>query len=221
MKSHLNKHFNDIKDVRLEYNTVKDKLEGEIGPIFTDKMLKSLRKSLQRERLESFRTKNKKLLNLMKRRTKDKVDYKVPIINLSNYQLNEKEYAQLKMGLNHCFISKDKNIKKHIAAIIKSIAYINSDKVDQTDLENFLQFLRGYTDIFAKNVVSTEDHTYKELKAIHNKDVVILKGDKDSTIVIMNKTYYIIKTETMVEEGIKSGTYAETDDTTMQNLKRF
>ena len=70
-------------------------------------------------------------------------------------------------------------------------------------------------------MVSTEDHAYKELKAIHNKDVVILKGDKDSTIVIMNKTYYIIKTETMVEEGIKSGTYAETDDTTMQNLKRF
>ena len=39
MKSHLNKHFNDIRDLRLEYNTVKDKLEGEIGPISTDIML--------------------------------------------------------------------------------------------------------------------------------------------------------------------------------------
>ena len=38
MKSHLNKHFNDIRDLRLEYNTGKDKLEGEIGPIFTDIM---------------------------------------------------------------------------------------------------------------------------------------------------------------------------------------
>ena len=36
MKSHLNKHFNDIRDLRLGYNTVKDKLEGKIGPIFTD-----------------------------------------------------------------------------------------------------------------------------------------------------------------------------------------
>ena len=36
VKSHLNKHFNDIRDLRLEYNAVKDKLEGEIGPIFTD-----------------------------------------------------------------------------------------------------------------------------------------------------------------------------------------
>ena len=94
-------------------------------------MLKSISKSLQRERLESFRTKNKKLFNLTKIRTKENVDYKVPFINLSNYQLNEKEYNQLKMGLNHCFINEDKNLKKHIAANMESIAYIESDKVDQ------------------------------------------------------------------------------------------
>ena len=194
MKSHLNKHFNDIRDLRLEYNTVKDKVEGEIGPMFTDIMLKSISKSLQRERLESFRTKNKKFFDLTKRKTKENVDYKVPIINLSNYQLNEKEYNQLKMGLNHCFINKDKNLKNHIAANMESIAYITSDKVDKTDLENFHEFLRGYTDIFAKNVISTEHHTYKELKTlIHNKDAVILKGDKDSSIVIMNKADYIKK----------------------------
>ena len=34
MKSHLNKHFNDIRDLKLEYNTAKGKLEGEIGWIF-------------------------------------------------------------------------------------------------------------------------------------------------------------------------------------------
>ena len=70
----------------------------------------------------------------------------------------------------------------------------------------------------------TKDHTYKELKLkplIHNKDVVILKGDKDSSIVIMHKTDYVTKIETMIEEGIKNATYAETDDTTMQDLKRF
>ena len=85
MKSHLNKHFNDIRDLRLEYHTVKDILEGEIGPIFTDILLKSISKSLQRQGLESFRTKNKKLFNFTKRRTKEKVSYKVPIINLSNH----------------------------------------------------------------------------------------------------------------------------------------
>ena len=51
-------------------------------------MLKSISKSLQRERLESFRTKNKKLFSLTKKIIKEKVDYK-----LSNYQLNENEYG--------------------------------------------------------------------------------------------------------------------------------
>ena len=39
MKSHLNNYFNDIRDLKLEYNTVKDKLEGEISPIFAEIML--------------------------------------------------------------------------------------------------------------------------------------------------------------------------------------
>ena len=87
---------------------------------------------------------------------------------------------------------------------------------------NFHEFLWGYTNIFVKNVISTEDHTYKELKTlIHNKDVVILKGDKDWSIVIINKTDFIKKIETMIQKGIKNGTYAETDDTAMQDLIRF
>ena len=37
----------------------------------------------------------------------------------------------------------------------------------------------------------------------------------------MNKADYIKKMETMIEEGIKNGTYAEAGDTIMQDLKRF
>ena len=161
-------------------------------------------------------------LRTTKRRTKENVNYKVPIINLLNYQLNENEYDQLKMGLNHCFINKNEEIKKYIAANMESVAYIASEKVDQTDVENFHEFSHGYTNIFAKNVISTEDDTYKEQKSLtHNKDVVMLKGDKDSSIVIMNKTDEIAKIEAMIEEEIKNATYAETDDTTMQDLKWF
>ena len=176
--------------------------------MFTVIMLKSISKSLQRERLESFKTKNKKSFNLMERRTKENVDQKVPFINLSNYQLNEKEYDQFKVGLNHCFINKDKNVKKYIAANMEPIAYIASEKVDQTGLENLHQFFPSYTDTFVKNVISTEDYTYKELKTLtYNKDIVILKViKKDSSIVIMNKADYITKIETMIEEGIKDGT---------------
>ena len=169
--------------------------------MFTVIMLKSISKSLQRERLGSFKTKNKKSFNLMERRTKENVDQKVPFINLSNYQLNEKEYDQFKVGLNHCFINKDKNVKKYIAANMEPIAYIASEKVDQTGLENLHQFFPSYTDTFVKNVISTEDYTYKELKTLtYNKDIVILKViKKDSSIVIMNKADYITKIETMIE----------------------
>ena len=87
MESHLNKHFNDIRNLTLEYNTVKDKLQGDIGSIFTDIMLKSISKS-HKEELESFRIKKRQFFNLTKWSTRN-VDFKVPIINLSNYQLNE------------------------------------------------------------------------------------------------------------------------------------
>ena len=88
MKSHLNKHFNDIRNLTLEYNTIKDKLQGDIGSIFTDIMLKSISKPSHKEELESFRIKKSQFFNLTKRSTKN-VDFKVPVINLSNYQLNE------------------------------------------------------------------------------------------------------------------------------------
>ena len=44
-------------------------------------------------------------------------NYSVSIINLSNYTLNSFEYNQLKFGLNHCFINKDKHIKKILSLI--------------------------------------------------------------------------------------------------------
>ena len=62
--------------------------------------------------------------------------------------------------------------------------------------------------------MSIEDHTYKELKTLtnsnnnnNNKDVV--RGDKDSSIVIMKRTDYLTKIEAMIEEGIQNGTYSE------------
>ena len=62
------------------------------------------------------------------------------------------------MGQNHYFINKN-NIKKHIACNMESIACIASDKVKQTDLENykFQGFKEVYTNIFLKKVILTKD----------------------------------------------------------------
>ena len=140
-------------------------------------------------------------------------NYSVPIINLSSYTLNDSEYNQLKFGLNHCFINKDKHIKKDIATNMESLAYSASKQVDPSQLENFHEFLRGYTDIFSKNVLSTNDETYKDLKnLIRKSDIGILIGDKDSSVVVMKRSDYIEKLEGMIEEGVKKGTYKKLEN---------
>ena len=115
MREHINKHYNDIRLLRLDYCELKEKLQLLVGNRFTSILLKSIEKSLQKERLQSFKTTNKKIANLMKNKKDDTfTNYSVPIINLSSYTPNDSE---LKFGLNHCFINKDKHIKKTLPLI--------------------------------------------------------------------------------------------------------
>ena len=82
--------------------------------------------------------------------------------------------------------------------------------------------LRGYADIFTKNVFKTKDYIYHNLKnLIQEKGVIVMKGDKDSSVVILNKTDYIEKLENMVKEGIDKRTYTLTEDNTVKDLKNF
>ena len=202
--------------LRLDYCELKEKLQLLVDNSFTSILLKSIEKSLHKERLESFKTKIKKIVNLMTSQKDDTfTNYSVPIINLSSYTLNDSEYNQLKFGLNHCFINKDKHIKKDIATNMESLAYSASKQVDPSQLENFHEFLRGYTYIFSKNVLSTNDETYKDLKnLIRKSDRVVLRGNKDSSVVIMNWWDNTGKLEGMIEEGVKKGTHKKEEDTT-------
>ena len=44
---------------------------------------------------------------------------------------------------------------------MESLAYTTSKKVENIQLENYHEFLRGYTDMISKNVLNSEDFTYK------------------------------------------------------------
>ena len=55
---------------------------------------------------------------------------------------------------------------------------------------------------------------------IWKSDIVILRDDKDSSVVIMSRSDYIQKLEGAIEEGVKS-TYKKTEDTTLQDLKKI
>ena len=41
---------------------------------------------------------------------------------------------------------------------------------------------------------------------IQNKDIVVVKGDKDSGVVIMKKSDCVTKLDTMIDDGIIKGT---------------
>ena len=88
MRGQINKHYHDIRLLRLDYCELKEKLQLLVGNTFTSILLKSIEKSLHKERSESFKTKNKKLANLMKNKKDDTfTNYSVPIINISSYTL--------------------------------------------------------------------------------------------------------------------------------------
>ena len=97
-----------------------------------------------------------------------------------------------------------------------------SDEINNDQKENFHEFLRAYTNIFIKNANKAKDSTYKNLRhLINDQDICIISADKDSCVVILKRTDYINKLETMINKGIESGTYVECEDTTLSGWKLF
>ena len=74
---------------------------------------------------------------------------------------------------------------------LEAIVSQASPFVDLTKLDDFHEFLQAYTDMFTKNIHSTKDYTYKDLKnLIENKDLVVISRDKDSCVVILKRRDY-------------------------------
>ena len=64
-------------------------------------------------------------------------NYKVPIINLSDYNLSEIERKQLQLGLEYSFVNKYRDLKKNLAANLETTASQASPFADQTKFEDF------------------------------------------------------------------------------------
>ena len=64
-------------------------------------------------------------------------------------------------------------------------------------MEYFQEYLHKMTKKFTQNVYHTKDDTYRNLRhLIQNNNIVLLLGDKDSSVVVMNKKDYILKVQT-------------------------
>ncbi|XP_066923867.1 uncharacterized protein [Clytia hemisphaerica] len=129
---------------------------------------------------------------------------------------------QLSYGLDQSFIDKNKHVKKNLAANLESLAQSTDKDVPNEQKEEFHELLRAYCDMFTKNIYDSKDYTYTNLKRLINNDsIVIIPGDKDSSVVVMNKVDYVNKLQAMINEGIDQGVYKHSDDNTLIDLKRF
>ena len=124
--------------------------------------------------------------------------YKVPIINLSNYELSDIECKELEMGLEYSFVDKGKRLKQQLAVNMETITNSAIKCVEDNKVQDFHEFLRACTNIFTKNIFATKDFTYKNLKNMINNDkLAIQSGDKDSCVVIMTREDYNDQLEAM------------------------
>ena len=76
------------------------KLKNECGTLLIATVLRYISTIQQKERLDSFKTKNHKLARLIQAKTLMS-NYRVPIINLLGYELTEAELKQLQLGLEY------------------------------------------------------------------------------------------------------------------------
>ena len=125
-------------------------------------------------------------------------------------------------GLNHSFINKNRHVKLNLLSEFELLLNQVSSSIPVCQHEDFKHFLRVHSNLFHQNIFSTSDYTYKVLhKLASDPDLVVLSGDKDSSVVIMQRADYVNKLETMIEEGITNEKYMVTEDNTLKDLKSF
>ena len=77
-------------------------------------------------------------------------------------------------------------------------------------------------EIFTKNVYRTCDNIYKNLKRlINDPKIAVVSGDKESCMVIRNRSDYFKKLQHIIDEGIQNGVYIVIEDRTFEDLKFF
>ena len=180
MVSHVNKHILDLKEIVNQHRMTLEELKSTTGLLLFNLIYKRILYASRNTRKSSFFTKNKKISSLNNNNNiKRKTSYNVPVINLSSTELTENELKQLSYGLEHSFVDKNKHIKKNLGANLEFLAQSVDKHILDDKREHFHEFLRAYCDMFTKNIYSTRDSTYSNLKRlINNEDIVIIPGDR-------------------------------------------
>ena len=147
-------------------------------------LLVYLCKSLRKSNILQLKTKNDKIRNL-RPKLANKTS-QLPAKNLSDYDI---DMSSLKYGLNHSLFNKSKFIKRALAVEFEALAASVDELVTQEQKEEFHEFLQHTTDLLSQNVYDAKDIIFKETRKIHNNNnVFIFSGDKNSSVMIMNRS---------------------------------
>ena len=145
-------------------------------------------------------------------------NYSTPLINVSYIELTADERNQFRLGLEYSFIDKNKHIQKNLAVNFKLLAYKVTENLKNCKCEDFHELLCVYMDIFTRNIYTTHN-TYKNLECITNDpNIAVVSSDKESSVVIMNRSEHFKKLQHMIDEGIQNGVYIVTEDRTLEDL---
>ena len=137
----------------------------------------------------------------------------MPLVNFSYIELTSDDTNQSKLGLEYSFIDKNKHIKKNLAVNFESLADKVTKSLENCKHDNIRELPREYEDIFIKSIYQAGDNTYKNLKrTINDPNIAVVSGDKESCIVIMNRSHYFEKLQHMIDEDIQNGVYIVTED---------
>ena len=211
LSSHLNEHVNALKSLVSKHYVLKEKLKLT-GRLLYKSMINYIHMTQYHERILSIKSKSYKLKPLISEKTPPS-KCKVPIVNLFSCDLSELEQKQLHLGLEYSFDDKPKHLKKNIVANFKIVSHKVSESISNDKLKDYHEFLTAYIDIFKKNIYATKYFTYRNSKnIIKHENTAILSGDKDSSIVIMQKDDYNHKLQQMINEEIKNGVYSPIED---------
>ena len=111
-------------------------------------------------------------------------------------------------------------MKKYLAANLESLVYSINKTVENDKKEEVHEFLRAYCNLFTNNVYNSKDYTFTNLKRLRNDEsIVVIPGNKDSCVIVMDKSDYVEKLNGMIDDGIAQGVYQESNGTTLIDLK--
>ncbi|CAF3882614.1 unnamed protein product [Adineta steineri] len=197
---------------QLEVTEQLQVLKNNINPMEFELLNKHLERLKQQKKMEIKRTHNIKINKLSKGEIKlDTIDPKKVVHNISSRILNEDEESILAKGLQFCIENKIKDsldfkteIEQMAYNILKQLHKPEEKTLDTTLTECIHRAADQALKINKnKKIINVNKFELIALKQLmKDKTIVIMKADKGSSCVVMDKEWY----KTKVKELLSTGT---------------